>query len=54
MEIWNTLRGTWAIYREECPHCYWQGPHGHLLRSDGTLGVVVDALEQIREQVWPS
>jgi hypothetical protein len=41
MSVW-----VWCV-TEPCPYCaVWTGPHRHLLRSDGTLGNVVEAVER--------
>lgn len=37
---------VWEVVRAEpCPHCaVWIGPHRHLLRDDGSVGVIVEPI----------
>lgn len=42
-----TERGCWLVRQSSCDLCaVWIGPHAHLLREDGTVGVVVVPLRE--------
>jgi hypothetical protein len=43
-EIITRGNQRWAHWSDECPHDQMVDPHAHLLREDGTVGVVIERL----------